>query len=80
MSDNINDMIQELRVLAYPQKSHRNAGRKSLPLELRSPNKRYCVWLNPILAERVREIGKGSGLTGSISKGIEILDANYANV
>ncbi len=75
MSDNVNELIDALRALAYPQKSHRNAGRKLMPPELRSPNKRYCVWLNPVLAEHIREIG-----TGSISKGIEILDANYANV
>ncbi len=67
----VNDMIHELR-LAYPQKSHPNAGRKPLPPELCSPNKRYCVWINPALAERVRQIGSGSR-----SRGIEILYSCY---
>ncbi len=70
----INDTIQELRTLAYPQKSHSNAGRKPLPPELRSPNQRYCVWINPALAERVRELGNGS-----ISRGVDYLYTGYAN-
>jgi hypothetical protein len=70
--NNVNEMISELRVLAYPAKSHKGiTGRKPHP-ELRSPNKRYCVWLNPALAERVRQIGKGSR-----SKGIEVIHAWY---
>lgn len=70
--NDVNDLVQELRALAYPQKSHKNAGRKPLPPELRSPNRRYCIWINPALAERVRAVG-----SGSISRGVDILYNRY---